>query len=70
MSENIGMGECCLSGHIHEHAKPTGRVETIGGLQVYVAEPKTGSTEKSIIFITDSIRPPFSISLPRQLTNR
>ena len=53
MSDNVGMSSCCLSGAIHE-GSPTGRVDTIGGLQTYIAEPKTGSKEKSIVFISDS----------------
>lgn len=53
MSTNVGMGECCLSGHINE-GKPVGREDQIGGLPVYVSEPKGGSKTKSLIFITDS----------------
>lgn len=52
MSETIGMSSCCLSGAVHE-GKPTGRVDTIGGLQTYIAEPKNGSTSKSVVFISD-----------------
>ncbi len=51
--ENIGMSSCCLSGTLHE-GKPTGRVDNIGGLDTYIAEPKGGSKTKSIIFISDS----------------
>lgn len=54
MSENVGMSSCCLSGAVHE-GTPTGRVDTIGGLQTYISEPKTRSKEKSIIFISDSV---------------
>lgn len=53
MSTNVGMGECCLSGHINE-GKPVGREDQIGGLPVYISEPKDGSKTKSLIFITDS----------------
>ena len=44
---------CCLSGQVHE-GKPAGRVETIGGIQTYVSEPKDKSNAKTIIFIVDS----------------
>ena len=47
------MGACCLSGKVHE-GKPVGREDQIGGLPVYVTEPKDGSKAKSVIFITDS----------------
>ena len=57
MSENVGMSSCCLSGAIHD-GTPAGRVDTLGGLQTYIAEPKTGSKEKSIIFISDSAQTP------------
>ncbi|KAL8918620.1 MAG: hypothetical protein Q9172_005336 [Xanthocarpia lactea] len=50
--ENIGMSSCCLSGALHE-GKPTGRVDKIGGLDTYIAEPKGGSKTKSIVFISD-----------------
>ena len=53
MSENVGMSSCCLSGAIHD-GTPTGRLDTLGGLQTYIAEPKTGSKAKSVIFISDS----------------
>ncbi|KAL8677068.1 MAG: hypothetical protein Q9186_006470 [Xanthomendoza sp. 1 TL-2023] len=52
MSENIGMSSCCLSGVIHE-GKPTGRIDNIGGLDTYIAEPKDRSTARSVIFIPD-----------------
>lgn len=52
MSENIGMGACCLSGVI-QSGRPSGSVETIGGLQTYVAEPESHSKAKSIVFLTD-----------------
>ena len=47
------MSSCCLSGKVHD-GTPVGHVETIGGLQTYVSEPKDGSKAKSVIFITDS----------------
>ena len=50
---NTGMSSCCLSGSVHE-GTPKGRVDTIGGLQTYIAEPEGGSTAKSIVFIVDS----------------
>ncbi|KAL9612809.1 MAG: hypothetical protein Q9167_002592 [Letrouitia subvulpina] len=46
------MSACCLSGAVHD-GKPTGREDTIGGLQTYISEPATGSKKKSIVFITD-----------------
>ncbi|KAG7002234.1 hypothetical protein G7Y79_00028g062550 [Physcia stellaris] len=64
MSENVGMSSCCLSGAIHD-GTPTGRVDTLGGLQTYIAEPRTGSKAKSVIFISDSARTPVpSLSSP------
>ena len=57
MAENVGMSSCCLSGALHE-GKPTGRVDTIGGLPTYIAEPKDGQKTKSIIFISDSTSHP------------
>jgi len=56
MSEHVGMSSCCLSGAVHD-GKPTGRVETIGGLQCYVSAPNNDSNAKSIVFIVDSKRP-------------
>ncbi|KAL8709717.1 MAG: hypothetical protein Q9225_007407 [Loekoesia sp. 1 TL-2023] len=53
MSENTGMSSCCLSGALHE-GKPAGRVDTIGGLQTYVAEPKDGSKTKTVVIISDA----------------
>lgn len=53
MSTGVGMSDCCLSGTVHQ-GTPTGRVETIGGLNTYVAEPKDGSKAKTVIFISDS----------------
>lgn len=52
MPENIGMSACCLSGAVHD-GTPSGRVDTIGGLQTYVSEPEGGQRSKSIIFICD-----------------
>jgi len=52
MSTSVGISSCCLSGKVQE-GKPTGTVQTIGGLDTYVAEPENGSTAKSIVFITD-----------------
>lgn len=56
MSENVGMSSCCLSGAVHE-GKPSGRVETIGGLLCYVSAPKTDSKAKSIVFLVDGKEP-------------
>ena len=52
MSTNTGMSACCLSGSVHE-GTPVGREDNIGGLDVYVSEPSSKSTSKSIVFITD-----------------
>jgi len=52
MSTSIGMSNCCLSGSVHE-GTPTGKIETIGELQTYIAAPKDGSKAKSIVFIVD-----------------
>ena len=52
MSENVGMSSCCLSGAVHD-GSPSGRVDTIGGLQTYISEPEGGQRTKSIIFICD-----------------
>jgi len=52
MSTGVGMGKCCLSGKL-QSGTPKGRVETIGGLQSYVAEPPSKSSAKTVIFITD-----------------
>ena len=53
MSTGVGMSACCLSGKVHT-GKPTGRIDTLGGLQTYIAEPSGGSKAQSIVFITDS----------------
>ncbi|KAF2842708.1 alpha/beta-hydrolase [Patellaria atrata CBS 101060] len=52
MSTGVGVSSCCLSGKIQE-GKPSGREITVGGLNTYVSEPESDSTEKTIIFITD-----------------
>ncbi|KAL8695892.1 MAG: hypothetical protein Q9201_007912 [Fulgogasparrea decipioides] len=46
------MSSCCLSGALHE-GKPTGRVDTIGGLQTYISEPRGGAKTKTVVFISD-----------------
>ena len=48
------MSACCLSGKVHD-GTPTGRIDTIGGLQTYIAEPEGGSTAKTIVFLVDSM---------------
>lgn len=53
MSQDVGMSSCCLSGKVHK-GKPAGRTDEIGGISTYIAEPKNGSKEKTIIFICDS----------------
>lgn len=53
MSTNVGMSSCCLSGKVND-GKPVGNMETIGGLQTYVSEPKDKSKAKTIIFLIDS----------------
>jgi len=52
MSTGVGMSDCCLSGKVHE-GTPSGRVDTIGGLQTYIAEPEGGSTAKTVVFLVD-----------------
>ncbi|KAF2454875.1 esterase/lipase [Lineolata rhizophorae] len=52
MSTGVGMSSCCLSGKVKE-GKPKGHVSQIGGLEAYISEPETGSTEKTVIFLTD-----------------
>lgn len=52
MSTQIGMSKCCLSGSVHS-GTPKGREEQIGGIDVYVSEPESKSTAKTIVFITD-----------------
>lgn len=58
------MSACCLSGKVHE-GTPTGRVDTIGGLQTYIAEPEGGSTAKTIVFLVDSMTFAFPMLLFR-----
>ncbi|KAL6716376.1 hypothetical protein ACLMJK_005942 [Lecanora helva] len=50
--QDVGMSPCCLSGMIHD-GKPSGRIDEIGGLQTYIAEPPDGSKRRSLIFISD-----------------
>src|SRR5690242_11743471 len=52
MATGVGMSSCCFSGVVHTD-KPSGRIDTIGGLDVYIAEPEGGSTARSVIFVTD-----------------
>jgi len=47
-----GLSSCCVSGHIHD-GTPKGTEQTIAGLPTYVASPKDGSKDKTVIFITD-----------------
>lgn len=54
MSTGIGVSSCCLSGSIH-NGKPSGREETIAGIETYVAEPAGDSKAMSILLITDSM---------------
>ena len=53
MATGIGVGDCCLSGKVAT-GRPQGREEEIGGISTYVAQPASGSTTKTIIFLTDS----------------
>ena len=50
------MSSCCLTGKVQE-GTPKGHVETIAGLQTYVAEPKEADKSKTIIFLVDSKSP-------------
>lgn len=52
MSANTGMSACCLSGSVHE-GTPSGRVDTVGEVQAYIAEPESKSKAQTVIFITD-----------------
>lgn len=52
MSTGVGIGSCCLSGSIHT-GTPKGRVEEIGGLQTYIAEPESKSKAQTIVFLVD-----------------
>jgi len=47
-----GLSSCCVTGHLHE-GTPTGTVEKITDLDVYVSKPEGGSKAKTILFITD-----------------
>lgn len=47
------MSSCCMSGALHNHATPTGRVEQVGGLNTYVSEPESKSKEQTVIFLSD-----------------
>jgi len=42
----------CVSGHIHQ-GTPKGKEETIADLPTYVASPSDGSSNKTVIFVTD-----------------
>lgn len=53
MSTGVGMSSCCLTGKVQE-GTPKGHVETIAGLQTYVAEPKEANKSKTVIFLVDS----------------
>lgn len=53
MSTGVGMSSCCLTGKVQE-GTPKGHVETIAGLQTYVAEPKEADKSKTVIFLVDS----------------
>jgi len=52
MSNNVGMGACCLSGTVHT-GTPQGREEVFGGINTYVSEPADGSKSKSVVIISD-----------------
>lgn len=67
MSTNTGMSACCLSGKIQE-GTPTGREQTVSGLQTYVAEPKDNSRTKTIIILSDSQSIP-SLHPPKLVTD-
>lgn len=53
MSEGVGMGACCMSGQLHNHASPTGTETTIGDVKAYVAEPESKDKSRTLIFLTD-----------------
>lgn len=63
MSTGVGMSSCCLTGKVQE-GTPKGHIETIAGLQTYVAEPKDGSKWKTVIFLVDSKLPRIHSFLP------
>jgi len=46
------MSSCCLSGAVHS-GTPKGKVETIGNLPTYVAEPDNGDKSKTVVFLVD-----------------
>jgi hypothetical protein len=46
----MSMGQCCATGSLHT-GTPTGRMEKLHGLEVYVAEPPTGTTPKGVVVI-------------------
>jgi hypothetical protein len=46
----MSMGQCCATGSLHT-GTPTGRMETLHGLEVYIAEPPTGTTPKGVVVI-------------------
>jgi len=48
----MSLSSCCASGHAHT-GTPTGTVEKIAGLDVYVAKSSNGSKAKSVVFIAD-----------------
>lgn len=52
MSTGVGMSSCCLSGSIHD-GTPKGRVEKVGDLNTYIAEPESKSKSQVIIFLVD-----------------
>ena len=50
MSE--GLGECCISGHLHA-GTPKGTITEIAGLKTYVTKPANGSKDMTILYISD-----------------
>ena len=54
MSTGVGMSSCCLSGTLND-GTPQGRVEELGGLQTYVAEPENKSKAMTLVFLVDSV---------------
>jgi hypothetical protein len=42
-------GLCCLSGTLHE-GEERGKVETISGIETYVATPKEGKANGNVVF--------------------
>lgn len=47
------MSSCCLSGFIAS-GSPSGMEKEIAGTMTYVAEPESGSTKQTVIFLPDS----------------